>query len=304
MSTPINTGNFPKLLWPGLNAIYGDEYKQWDPQWEPLFDKYTSKRNYEEDVGVSMFGLAAVKPEGNPIQYDSARQGFTTRYTHITYALGFTITREMMEDDLYGTIGKKRAAALARSMRHTKEVIAANVYNRAFTSGYTGGDGATLCSASHPNVAGGTQSNQLATAANLSEAALEQMCIDIMGLTDDRGLKIALQPQMLIIPKDLVFEAERILKSDLRVATANNDINALKLMGKFPKGVKVNQYLTSSTAYWIKTSAGEGMKYFERRGDQFEMDNDFDTENAKFKATARYSFGWTDWRQIYGTPGV
>ena len=304
MSTPINTGIFPKLLWPGLNAIYGAEYKRYDPQWVHLFNQYSSNRNYEEDVGVSMFGLASVKPEGAPIQYDSARQGFTTRYTHVTYALGFTITREMVEDDLYGTIGKKRAEALAFSMRQTKEIIGANVYNRAFTSGYVGGDGVVLGSSAHPNVAGGTQSNILATAANLSEAALEQMCIDIMGLTDDRGLKIALQPQMLIIPKDLVFEAERILKSDLRVSTANNDINALKLMGKFPKGVKVNQYLTSSTAYYIRTDAKDGMKYFDRRGDKFEMDNDFDTENAKFKATARYSFGWTDWREIFCTPGV
>lgn len=299
----ITTSNFAKALWPGLNAWYGEGYNDYQPQWTPIFEKNSSSKAFEEDVGISGFGYAVAKSEGNNISYDTMMQGFVTRYNHVVYALGFTITREMVEDDQYGVIGKKRAKALARSMRLTKDVIAANVLNRAFTSTYTGGDGKELCATDHPNVAGGTWSNELATAANLSEAALEQMNIDIMKLTDDRGLKIAVRPKQLIIPPDLVFEAERILKTEGRVATADNDLNALKMMGKIPK-IVVNQYLTSATAYFLQTDTPEGMKYFERRGDQFDMDNDFDNENAKYKATARYSFGWTDPRCMYGTPGV
>ena len=303
MSTPINSGSFAKLLWPGVNTFYGLSYNDYQPQFTPIFQQEKSSKQWEEDVGLSGFGYAQLKTEGGPIAFDSATQGFTTRYTHAVYALGFTITREMYEDDQYGVISKKRAQALARSIRLTKDVIAANVLNRAFTSGYNGGDGVTLCSASHPNVVGGTYSNQLAVSANLSEAALEQMNIDIMKFQDDRGLKIAVRPKQLIIPPDLVFEAERILKTDQRVGTANNDINALKMMGKVNK-IVVNQYLTSATAYWLQTDVPDGLKYFERRGDQFDMDNQWDTENARYKATSRYSFGWTDPRGIYGTPGV
>lgn len=299
----ITSGNFAKTLWPGVNKFYGEAYNDYQPQWTPIFQHETSSKAWEEDVGLSGFGYASVKAEGGTISYDTMLQGFTTRYNHVVYGLGFTITREMVEDDQYGVISKKRAKALARSMRLTKDVIAANILNRAFTSGYTGGDGKTLCATDHPNVAGGTWSNQLATAANLSEAALEQMNIDIMKLTDDRGLKIALRPKQLIIPPDLVFEAERILKTEQRVGTANNDINALKMMGKV-NTVVVNQYLTSATAFWLQTDCPDGLKYFERRADNFDMDNEFDTENAKYKATARYSFGWTDPRGLYGTAGV
>lgn len=300
---PITSGSFAKALWPGVNKWYGEGYNDYQPQWEPIFSKESSRKQWEEDVGLSGFSYATVKPEGGMISYDTATQGFTTRYTHTVYALGFVITREMYDDDQYGVIGKKRAQALARSIRLTKDVIGANILNRAFTSGYTGGDGSILCVSTHPNVAGGTWSNVLATAANLSEAALEQMNIDIMKFKDDRGLKIAVRPKQLIIPPDLVFEAQRILKSDLRVGTANNDINALKMMGKVDK-VVVNQYLTSTTAYFLQTDIPDGLKYFERRGDEFDMDNDWDTENAKYKATSRYSFGWTDPRCVYGTPGV
>lgn len=299
----ITSSNFAEALWPGLNAWYGEGYADWDNQWAPIFEHNTSGKAFEEDVGMSGFGYAVVKSEGNSISYDTMMQGFKTRYNHVVYGLGFTITREMVEDDQYGVIGKKRAKALARSMRHTKEVIAANVLNRAFTSTYPGGDGKELCATDHPNVAGGTWSNELSTAANLSEAALEQMTIDIMKLKDDRGLKVAIKPKQLIIPPDLIYEAERILKSGNRVATADNDINALKMMGKIPK-VIVNQYLTSTTAYFLQTDCPDGLKYFERRGDQFAMDNDFDTENAKYKATGRYSFGFTDPRCAFGTPGV
>ena len=299
----ITSSSFTKALWPGVNAWYGEAYADYQPQWTPIFSQEKSSRAFEEDVGISGFGYAVQKPEGSQISYDTMVQGFITRYQHVVYGLGFTITREMYEDDQYGVIGKKRAKALARSMRLTKDVLAARVLNRAFTSTYTGGDAKELCATDHPNVAGGTWSNELAVAANLSEAALEQMNIDIMKFTDDRGLKIAVKPKQLIIPPDLVFEAERILKTDGRVGTANNDLNALKTMGKVGK-IVVNQYLTSTTAYFLQTDVQDGLKYFERRGDQFDMDNDFDTENAKYKATARYSFGWTDPRCIYGTPGV
>lgn len=305
MSSPINVGSFPKLIYPGVRKWYGLEYSKYSPQWPELFEKTTSSRAFEEEVGFSGLGLLQVKTEGGGINYDTARQGFTVRYTPVVFALGFTITREMYEDDQYGVIGKRKAEFLAFSAQQTKEINGANVYNRAFSSSYVGGDGVSMISASHPNVSGGTQSNTLSTNANLSEAALEQACIDIMGYTDDRGLRIAIKPQKLILPKDLMFEAERILKSDGRVGTANNDLNAIKVMGKFPGGVVVNQYLTSSTAWFIRTDAKDGPKYVERRGDEFDMENDFDTENAKFKVTGRYTFGWTDGlRTVYGAQGI
>lgn len=300
----IVSSSFAKALWPGINKWYGQKYDEYPVEWDKLFEKNTSKRAYEEDVGVSSFGLANVKNEGAPISYDSERQGFTTRYNHVVYALGFIITREIYDDDLYDVVGKRKAQGLAFSMRQTKEIVGANIYNRAFTSGYTGGDGTILLNNAHPNVAGGTQSNILATASDLSEAALEQAVIDISLLRNDRGLLIALRPQQLIIPPQLQFEAKRILTSDGRVGTDLNDPNALKDMGLFQDGVTVNHYFTDSDAWFIRTSAQDGMKYFERWADKFEMDNDFDTDNAKYKASARYSFGWTDWRGLFGSPGA
>lgn len=299
----ITSSSFAKLLWPGLNAIWGKEYNEYQTEWDKLFEKNTSDRAYEEDVGLSSFGLANVKNEGAPITYDTERQGFTSRYNHVVYALGFIVTREIFEDDQYGKVGAQKAQALARSMRHTKETIGANVYNRAFSGSYTGGDGVSLINASHPNVSGGTWSNQIATAADLSEAALEQAVIDIAGFRDDRGLLIAAKPTQLIIPYQLQFEAARILGSDGRVGTDLNDPNVLKQKGIF-SNVTTNHFLTDSDAWFIRTDVKNGLKYFERRGDKFEMDNDFDTENAKFKATARYSFGWTDPRAIYGSAGA
>jgi hypothetical protein len=299
----INTGSFAKALWPGVNAWYGKAYSEYPEEYTKLFEKYGSTKAFEEDVGVSSFGLAVQKSEGSPISYDSERQAFITRYQHVVYALGFIITREMMEDDQYDVVGQRKAQGLAFSMRQTKEIIAANVYNRATTSGYVGGDGVVLLSASHPNIKGGVQSNTLATAADLSEAALEQACIDIAGFTNDAGLLIAVRPKTLVIPRQLMFEAKRILNSDGRVGTDNNDLNALKTMGVVPE-IVTNHYLTDTDAWFIRTDAPHGMKYFERRGDSFDMDNDWDTENAKFKATSRYSFGWTDWRGIYGSVGA
>lgn len=300
----ITSSSFAKLLWPGINALYGKAYNDYPEEWKSLgFQINKSSKAYEEDVGLSSFGLASVKTEGGPITYDTERQGFTTRYNHVVYALGFIITREIYEDDQYDQVGKKKANALARSMKQTKEIVAANIFNRATTAGYTGGDGVVLLSASHPNVAGGTWSNMPSTAADLSEAALEQAVIDIAAFRDDRGLLIAAKPKKLVIAPANMFEAKRILGSDGRVGTDNNDLNAIKTMGIIGD-VTVNHYLTDSDQWTIVTDVADGLKYFERRGDQFEMDNDFDTENAKYKATARYSFGWSDPRCVYGSVGV
>ena len=300
----ITSSSFAKLLWPGLNSIYGKAYQDYPTEWDKLFETNKSDRAYEEDLGLSSFGLASVKNEGAPITYDTERQGFTSRYNHVVYALGFIITREIYEDDQYGKVGAQKAKALARSMRQTKEIVGANVYNRAFAgSGYLGGDGKTLIASDHPNVAGGTFSNVIGTAADISEAALEQAVIDIAGFRDDRGLLIAAKPEKLVIPYQLQFEAKRILGADGRVGTDLNDPNAIKDMGIF-SNVVTNHYLTDPDAWFILTNVKDGLKYFERRGDAFEMDNDFDTENAKFKATARYSFGWSDPRAIYGSAGA
>jgi len=310
MTGIINTGSFAKALWPGVNTWYGDAYKQYPVEWTALFEQNKSRRAFEEDVGASYFGLAQVKGETQGVSYDSARQGFTSRYNHVVYALGFIISREAYEDDQYDVVGRLKAQSLAFSMRQTKEIVAANVYNRAFNTGFVGGDGATLIasaggggSASAPNIAGGTYTNGVAVAADLSEASLEQACIDIAGFTNDRGLRIAVRPKTLIIAKENMFEAHRILKSDGRVGTDLNDPNAIKTLGMIPE-VVLNHYLTDPDAWFIRTDVPNGLKYFERRGDEFGMDEDFDTENAKYKATARYSFGWTDRRAIYGSPGA
>lgn len=299
----INSSSFAKALWPGVNAWYGKAYSEYPVEWTKLFEQFKSTRAFEEDVGVSGFGLAVVKPEGSAISYDSERQAFITRYQHVTYALGFVITREVVEDDQYDIVGQRKAQGLAFSMRQTKEIIAANVYNRAFTAAYAGGDGKELLATDHPLFAGGTWSNELATPADLSEAALEQAHIDIAGFVNDRGLLISVRPKTLIIPRQLMFEAKRIVAPDGRPGTDTNDVNAMKAMGLVPE-VVVNHYLTDTDAWFLRTDVPHGMKYFERRGDNFDMDNDFDTENAKYKATARYSFGWTDPRGLFGSPGA
>lgn len=301
----MTSGNFSKLLWPGIKKIYGDNYGQHKTEYTDIFKKETSDKSYEEYTGLSGFGLAQKKPEGQAIAMDTMRQGFTTRATNVVFALGFVITREAYEDDQYAKLAKQRSKALAKSMRQTKEIVAANIINRAFTSGYTYGDGKTLCASDHPNVAGGSFSNQLAVAADLSQASLEQMAIDLMAFTDDRGLKIAVMPDKLLIAPQLTFEAERILKSALEFDTANNAINALKSKNIFPGGVVTNHYLTDADAYFILTDQ-EGLVYQERRPDEFEptAENDWDTENARYKASGRYAFTAFDPRAIYGCPGV
>lgn len=304
MSMPITTGSFSKALWPGVNAWYGEAYEEYPVEFDKLFDKETSRRNYEEDVLVTSFGYAIQKPEGAGISYDTQRQGFITRYTHIVYGLGFIITREMFEDDLYDVAAKKRAKGLAFSMRQTKEIVGANVYNRAFNSSYIGGDGVSMVNTAHPNVVGGTWSNTLAVPADLSEAALEQAIVQIMVFQNDRGLIISAVPESLIVPWNLEFEAHRILRSTMRPGSDTNDINALRDLGKFRKGVVLSHFLTDPDAWFIRTNVPDGLKYFERRPDEFAEDNDFDTENAKFKATGRYSFGWSDPRAIFGSAGA
>jgi hypothetical protein len=299
----INTGSFSKALWPGVNRWYGKSYNDYGTEYDKIFDVRKSNRNFEEDVGISSFGLAIQKPEGAPIQYDSERQGFISRYQHVVFALGFIITREVMDDDLYDIVGQRKAQGLARSIRQTKEIFAANVYNRAFNGAYVGGNGVSMINAAQVNVKGGTFSNTLATAADLSEAAVEQAWIDIGGFTDDAGLLIAARPKTLVIPRQLEFEAERIFKSDLRVGTNNNDINAIKSMGR-GFNIVVNHYLTDPDAWFLLTDVPNGPTFFERRPDEFAMENDFDTENAKFKATSRYSVGWSDPRGVYGSPGA
>lgn len=299
----INTGSFSKALWPGVNKWYGKEYNDYETEYDKIFEKKTSNKTFEETVSISSFGLAYIKPEGSPIVYDSERQGFVTRFQHTVFALGFIITREVMEDDQYDIVGQRKAQGLARSIRHTKEINGANIYNRGFNAAFVGGDGVSMFSAAHPNIKGGTFSNQLAVASDLSEAALEQAHIDIAAFTDDAGLLIAAKPQTLIIPRQLVFEARRILGSDLRVGTSNNDLNALKDMG-IVKNTVVNHFLTDPDAWFLTTDVGNGPTYFERRGDEFAMENEFDTENAKFKATSRYSFGWSDPRGVFGSAGA
>jgi hypothetical protein len=305
----INTSNFAKALWPGVNSWYGAAYKEYEPEWQKLFEKRSSRKAFEEIVGQSGFGLFNTKTEGAPIQYDTARQGFTSRFNHVVYASGFVITREMVEDDQYDVIGKAKAQKLAFAGRQTKEIIAANIYNRAFNTAYTGGDGSSLLagaaggSSNHPNIAGGTWTNTPSVALDISEAALEQAVLDIAGFTDDRGLLIKVLPECLVIPKQLMWETKRILESEGRVGTNNNDKNILKSMGIFDE-VIMNHYLTDTDAWFIRTDVKDGLIYFERRSDDFAMDEDFDTENAKYKATMRFSFGWADPRSLYGSPGA
>jgi hypothetical protein len=291
------TGNFPKLLWPGLNAVWGSNYTDHEKEWIHLFEQQGSEMNYEEDVEEPGYGLVPIKPQGQSITYTSTQQQTVTRYTHVAYGMGFIVTREEMDDNLYLKRGVGRAKKLARSFRLTKETVAANVYNRAQTSGYNGGDGVVLSSTAHPTLSG-NQSNRLATAADFSEAALEDLCIQIMGAVDSVGLLIKLQPKTLLIPRQLVFEAERVLKSMLQNDTANNAVNALRSTGMIP-AVKMNHFFTDEDAFFIRTDAPDGMKMFNRVPAEFAQDGDFDTSNAKYKGYERYSVGWSDFRGLY-----
>jgi hypothetical protein len=299
----ISRSQLVKELEPGLNALFGLEYKRYENEHEQIFDKETSDRAFEEEVMLSGFGNAAVKAEGSGVSYDQAQETFTARYTHNTIALAFAITEEAIEDNLYDRLASRYTKALARSMANTKQVYAANVLNNAFNTNYLGGDGVVLCSTSHPTLAG-TFSNTLTTAADLNETSLEQALIDIAAFTDERGLKIAAQGLKLIIPSALQFTADRLMKSAGRVGTSDNDINAIKDMGMVPQGYTVNHFLTDSDAFFIKTDAPNGLKYFERAPIKTSMEGDFETGNVRYKARERYSFGWSDPRGIYGTAGA
>jgi hypothetical protein len=299
----MNRALFAKQLEPGLNALFGMEYKQYPQQWKSVFESNTSEKAFEEDVLMEGFGAAATKAEGAAVSYDSASEQYTARYNHDTVALAFSITEEAEEDGLYGSLGKKYVKALARSMVHTKEINAANILNRGFNSSYTGGDGVEMLSTAHPT-SNGNQSNELATAADFTETSLEQILINISNMDDDRGIPIAAMGQCLIIPTALAFDAERVLNSNLRSATAENDINANRSMGMLPDGVKVVQRLTDTDAWFVKTDVPDGMKMFQRRAMKKGMEGDFETGNIRYKCSERYSFGWTDWRGIYGSPGA
>ena len=300
---PISRSQLVKELEPGLNALFGLEYARYENQHEQIFDTETSDRAFEEEVMLSGFGTAQVKPEGTGVNYDDATESFTARYTHETIALAFAITEEAVEDNLYDTISSRYTKALARSMANAKQVKGANVLNNAFSSSFTGGDGKELCATDHPST-GGTISNELATSADLNETSLEQALIDIAGLTDDRGLKIALNGQKLIIPVNLQFTAERLMKSGQRVGTGDNDINAVGSMGMIPQGYVVNNYLTDTDAFFIKTDAPNGLKHFQRAPISTKMEGDFETGNVRYKSRERYSFGFSDWRGIFGSPGA
>ncbi len=305
MAGIITTASHPKALWPGIKKWWGQVYDEHPVEYTDLFDTDSSTQNYEEDVQLTGFGLVPRKSEAQAVTYDSEIQGFVTRYTHIAYALGYIVTKEELDDNLYEQISKARSGALALSFRQTKENIAANIYNRAFNATYLGGDGVSLASASHPNTSGGTWSNVPSIAVDLSEAALEDAVIQIMGYTNDRGLLISVMPKTLHIARQEVFNAQRILQSSYQTGNANNDINVIKSGNYIPGGFKVNHYFTAPHAWFIRTviPGGTGMKYYERVGIQFDQDNDFDTMNVKAKGYERYSFGWSDPRAVWASNG-
>jgi hypothetical protein len=300
----ISRQQLAKELEPGLNALFGLEYKNYENQHTEIFDTETSDRAFEEEVMLTGFANAAVKAEGSAVSFDSANESFTSRYTHETIALAFSITEEAIEDNLYDSIAKRYTKALARSMANTKQIKAANVLNNGFSGGTAGGDGVDLLSIAHPTISAGNQKNELTTSADLSETSLEQAMIDIAAFKDERGLKIAARGMKLIIPSALQFTAERILKSTQRVGTADNDINAIGSMGMIPQGYTVNHFLTDDDAFFIKTDVPNGMKHFNRAAIKTAMEGDFDTGNMRYKARERYSFGFSDWRGIYGSPGA
>ena len=299
----ISTANFPKLLFPGLLSVWGLNYKDQATYYTDWFDTSSSDKQYEEDQEVTGFGLVPSKLQGASTTYDTHQQGSTTRYTHVPYGMGFIITHEEMMDNLYLKRGAARAKALARSFRITKETVLANIYLRAETSGYTGGDGVVLLSTAHPCM-NGNQANKASADADLSEAALEDMLILIRKATDSRGLRIGLTARSLNIPVDSEFEATRILKSVQQSGTANNDINAMRAMGMFPEGIKANPYFTDTDGWFVCTDAPEGMKLIQREEATFAQDGDFDSGNLKYKGYERYSGGWSDWRAVFGSLGA
>jgi hypothetical protein len=300
----ISRAQLLKELLPGLNALFGMEYARYGEEHKEIFETETSERSFEEETKLSGFSAAPVKNEGQAIDYDNAQEAWTARYNHQTIALGFSVTEEAIEDNLYDSLSSRYTKALARAMAYTKQVKAASVLNNAFqATGYNGGDNVSLCNTSHPLVSGGTNSNTFSTQADLNETSLEAAVIQIAGWTDERGLLIAAKPRKLVVPPALMFVATRLLETELRVGTTNNDVNAIKSMGSIPEGYRVNHFLTDTNAWFLCTDVPNGLKHFVRVPLQNSMDGDFDTGNVRYKSRERYSFGWSDPLGIFGSSG-
>jgi len=299
----ISRAQLLKELLPGLNALYGLEYKRYGEEWKELFETESSDRSFEEETKLSGFGSAPVKSEGAGVTYDTAGEAFTSRYTHETVALGFSITEEAIEDNLYDSLSSRYTKALARAMSYTKQVKGASVLNNAFTSGVNGGDGVVLCATNHPLVNGGTNSNRPAAGIDLNETAIEAAVIQIAAWTDERGLLIAARPRKLVIPPAYMFVAKRLFGSDLRPGGADNDVNAIRVMNVVPQGTSVNHFLTDTNAWFLLTDCPNGLKHFNRVSMSTNMEGDFETGNVRYKARERYSFGWSDPLGAFGSPG-
>ena len=300
----ISRAQLLKELLPGLNALFGLEYARYGEEHKEIYETETSERSFEEETKLSGFSAAPVKNEGSAIAYDNAQEAFTSRYTHETIALGFSVTEEAIEDNLYDSLSSRYTKALARAMSYTKQVKAASVLNNGFSSSYPGGDGVALFDTQHPLISGGVNSNEPATPADLNETSLEAAVIQIAAWTDERGLLIAARPRKLIIPPALQFVATRLLDTELRTATADNDINALRNNGSIPEGYAINHFLTDPDAWFLTTDVPNGLKHFVRTPMQTSMDGDFDTGNVRYKARERYSFGWSDPLGMFGSPGA
>jgi hypothetical protein len=299
----ISRAQLLKELLPGLNALFGLEYARYGEEHKEIYETEQSERSFEEETKLSGFSAAPVKNEGSAIAYDNGQEAFTARYNHETIALGFSITEEAVEDNLYDSLSARYTKALARAMAYTKQVKAASVINNGFSSSYLGGDGVALFSTAHPLISGGTNSNRPSTNADLNETSLENAVIQIAGWTDERGLLIAAKPRKLIVPPALMFVATRLLETSLRVGTTDNDINALKNNGSIPEGYTVNHFLTDTNGWYLTTDVPNGLKHFERMALTNSMDGDFDTGNVRYKARERYSFGWSDPLGVFGSPG-
>ena len=300
----ISRAQLLKELLPGLNALFGMEYKRYGEEHKEIYETETSERSFEEETKLAGFSAAPVKPEGQAIAYDNAQEAWTARYNHETIAMGFSITEEAMEDNLYDSLSARYTKTLARAMAYTKQVKAAAILNQGFNSGVTYGDGVSLFSTAHPLISGGTNSNRPTVGADLNETSLENAVIQIAAWTDERGLLIAAKPRKLIVPPSLQFVATRLLETELRVATADNDINALKNNGSIPEGYTINHWLTDTNAWFLTTDVPNGLKHFIRTPMSTSMDGDFDTGNARYKARERYSFGVSDPLGIFGSPGA
>jgi hypothetical protein len=300
----ISRAQLLKELLPGLNALFGMEYARYGEEHKEIFETESSERSFEEETKLSGFSAAPVKNEGSAIAYDNGQEAWTARYTHETIALGFSLTEEAIEDNLYDSLSSRYTKALARAMAYTKQTKAAAVLNNGFNSTYKGGDGVELFSTAHPLVSGGTNSNEPSTPADLNETSLEAAVIQIAGWTDERGLLIAAKPRKLIVPPSLQFVATRLLETELRVGTTDNDVNALKTNGSIPDGYRVNHFLTDPDAWFLTTDVPNGLKHFVRTPMSTSMDGDFDTGNVRYKARERYSFGWSDPLGVFGSPGA